>query len=215
MDQTSEGAPRGVSAGHTADGQPLGTVFVPPGRPDESRLVWLDMEMTGLHPDIDRIIEVAMVVTDSELNLLAEGPVLAIHQPDTVLDAMDKWNQSTHGKSGLIDRVRASTLTEAAAQRILLEFIRAWVPEGKSPMCGNSIHQDRRFMVKYMPRLEAYFHYRNLDVSTLKELAKRWNPAVAKSVVKRGSHKALDDILESIEEMRHYREHFLKLPSEQ
>ena len=133
MDQTSEGAPRGVSAGHTADGQPLGTVFVPPGRPDESRLVWLDMEMTGLHPDIDRIIEVAMVVTDSELNLLAEGPVLAIHQPDAVLNAMDKWNQSTHGKSGLIDRVRASTLTEAAAQGILWNSFVPGCPKASHP----------------------------------------------------------------------------------
>ena len=209
MDQASEGAPRGVSAGHTADGQPLGTVFVSPGRPDESRLVWLDMEMTGLHPDIDRIIEVAMVVTDSELNLLAEGPVLAIHQPDTVLDAMDKWNQSTHGKSGLIDRVRASTLTEAAAQGILLEFIRAWVPEGKSPMCGNSIGQDRRFMARYMPELESWFHYRNLDVSTLKELARRWAPEVYRSFKKRGAHTALADIQESIDELRHYRQHFI------
>ena len=150
-----------------------------------------------------------MVVTDSELNLLAEGPVLAIHQPDTVLDAMDKWNQSTHGKSGLIDRVRASTLTEAAAQGILLEFIRAWVPEGKSPMCGNSIGQDRRFMVRYMPELESWFHYRNLDVSTLKELARRWAPEVYRSFKKRGAHTALADIQESIDELRHYRQHFI------
>ena len=179
-----------------------------PVRPDETRLVWVDMEMTGLHPDIDRIIEVAMIVTDSELNVLAEGPVLAIHQPDAVLDAMDRWNQSTHGKSGLIDRVRASTLTEAAAQRILLDFMRAWVPAGKTPMCGNSIGQDRRFMARYMPELEEYFLYRNLDVSTLKELAKRWAPGVYKSFKKRGAHTALADIQESIDELRHYRRYF-------
>lgn len=185
-----------------------GAATAQPGRPDERRLVWLDMEMTGLHPDIDRIIEVAMVVTDSELNVLAEGPVLAIHQPDAVLDAMDKWNQSTHGKSGLIDRVRASRITEAEAQRTLLAFMRAWVPEGKTPMCGNSIGQDRRFMARYMPELEAYFHYRNLDVSTIKELAKRWAPGVYKSFKKRGAHTALADIQESIDELRHYRKYF-------
>mgnify|MGYP001745796036 CR=1 FL=1 len=215
MDQTSEGAPHGVSAGHTADGQPLGTVFVPPGRPDESRLVWLDMEMTGLDPERERIIEVAMIITDSDLNVLAQSDVYVIHQSDELLDSMDEWNTATHGRTGLTQRVRESKLTEAEVEQNLLDFMSAWIPEKSTPMCGNSIHQDRRFMVKYMPRLEAYFHYRNLDVSTLKELAKRWNPAVAKSVVKRGSHKALDDILESIEEMRHYREHFLKLPSEQ
>ncbi len=180
-----------------------------PGRPDASRLVWLDMEMTGLRPDIDRIIEVAMVVTDSELNVLAQGPVLVVHQPDTVLDAMDDWNKSTHGRSGLIDRVRASTLTEAAAQKILLDFMAAWVPAGKSPMCGNSIGQDRRFMARYMPELEDYFHYRNLDVSTLKELARRWAPEVYKGFEKRGAHTALADILESIEELRYYRRHFI------
>ena len=178
-----------------------------PVRPDETRLVWVDMEMTGLHPDIDRIIEVAMIVTDSELNVLAEGPVLAIHQPDAVLEAMDKWNQSTHGKSGLIDRVKASTITEAAAQRMLLDFMRVWVPAGKTPMCGNSIGQDRRFMARYMPELEEYFLYRNLDVSTLKELAKRWAPGVYKSFKKRGAHTALADIQESIDELRHYRQY--------
>ncbi|MDO4637006.1 MAG: oligoribonuclease [Lautropia sp.] len=167
------------------------------------------MEMTGLRPEIDRIIEVAMVVTDSELNVLAEGPVLAIHQPEAVLDTMDKWNRSTHGKSGLIDRVRASTLTEAAAQTLLLEFMRAWVPEAKSPMCGNSIGQDRRFMARYMPELEAWFHYRNLDVSTLKELARRWAPSVYRSFKKRGAHTALADIHESIDELRHYRAQFI------
>lgn len=180
-----------------------------PGQPDASRLVWVDMEMTGLRPDIDRIIEVAMVVTDSELNVLAHGPVLAVHQPDAVLDAMDEWNRSTHGRSGLIERVRASTITEAEAQARLLAFMKAWVPAGKTPMCGNSIGQDRRFMARYMPELEDFFHYRNLDVSTLKELARRWAPAVYKSFEKRGAHTALADILESIDELRHYREHFI------
>lgn len=180
-----------------------------PGQPDASRLVWVDMEMTGLRPDIDRIIEVAMVVTDSELNVLAQSPVLAVHQPDAVLDAMDDWNKSTHGRSGLIGRVRASTLTEAEAQVQLLDFMRAWVPAGKTPMCGNSVGQDRRFMARYMPELEAFFHYRNLDVSTLKELARRWAPAVYKAFQKRGAHTALADILESIDELRHYREHFI------
>lgn len=180
-----------------------------PGRPDASRLVWLDMEMTGLRPDIDRIIEVAMIVTDSELNVLALSPVLVVHQPDQVLDAMDSWNKSTHGRSGLIDRVRASTLTEAEAQRTLLAFMSAWVPEGKTPMCGNSIGQDRRFMARYMPELEAYFHYRNLDVSTLKELARRWAPEVYKGFNKRGAHTALADIIESIDELRYYRRHFI------
>lgn len=180
-----------------------------PDRPDASRLVWLDMEMTGLRPEIDRIIEVAMVVTDSELNVLAEGPVLVVHQPDEVLDGMDDWNKSTHGRSGLIDRVRASRLTEAGAQKILLDFISAWVPAGKSPMCGNSIGQDRRFMARYMPELEAFFHYRNLDVSTLKELARRWAPDISRGFSKKGAHTALADIIESIEELRYYRHHFI------
>ena len=180
-----------------------------------NNLCWLDMEMTGLNPEHDRIIEVAMIITDSDLNVLAQSDVYVIHQSDELLNGMDEWNTATHGRTGLTQRVRESKLTEAEVEQNLLDFMSEWIPEKSTPMCGNSIHQDRRFMVKYMPRLEAYFHYRNLDVSTLKELAKRWNPAVAKSVVKRGSHKALDDILESIEEMRHYREHFLKLPSEQ
>ena len=184
-------------------------------KPNPLNLCWLDMEMTGLNPEHDRIIEVAMIITDSDLNVLAQSDVYVIHQSDELLNSMDEWNTATHGRTGLTQRVRKSKLTEAEVEQNLLDFMSAWIPEKSTPMCGNSIHQDRRFMVKYMPRLEAYFHYRNLDVSTLKELAKRWNPAVAKSVVKRGSHKALDDILESIEEMRHYREHFLKLPSEQ
>ncbi|HFC8537054.1 TPA: oligoribonuclease [Neisseria bacilliformis] len=177
-----------------------------------NNLCWLDMEMTGLSPETDRIIEVAVIITDSDLNVLAQSPVYAVHQSDEVLDAMDEWCTATHGRTGLTQRVRESQYTEAEVEQNLLDFIAAWIPAQASPMCGNSVHQDRRFMQKYMPRLEAHFHYRNLDVSTLKELAKRWNPAVAKGVVKRGSHKALDDILESIEEMRYYRDHFLKLP---
>lgn len=199
-------APESVTPATVAAPDPAKAV---PERPDASRLVWLDMEMTGLRPDIDRIIEVAMVVTDSELNVLAHGPVLAIHQPDTVLDAMDDWNKNTHGRSGLIDRVRASTLTEAQAQAQLLAFMKAWVPQGKSPMCGNSIGQDRRFMARYMPELEDWFHYRNLDVSTLKELARRWAPEVYKGFSKRGAHTALADIIESIDELRYYRTHFI------
>ena len=174
-----------------------------------NNLCWLDMEMTGRSPETDRIIEVAVIITDSDLNVLAQSPVYAVHQSDEVLDAMDEWCTATHGRTGLTQRVRESQYTEAEVEQNLLDFIAAWIPAQASPMCGNSVH---RFMQKYMPRLEAYFHYRNLDVSTLKELAKRWNPAVAKGVVKRGSHKALDDILESIEEMRYYRDHFLKLP---
>ena len=177
-----------------------------------NNLCWLDMEMTGLSPETDRIIEVAVIITDSDLNVLAQSPVYAVHQSDEVLDAMDEWCTATHGRTGLTQRVRESQYTEAEVEQNLLDFIAAWIPAQASPMCGNSVHQDRRFMQKYMPRLEAYFHYRNLDVSTLKELAKRWNPAVAKGVVKRGSNKALNDILESIEEMRYYRDHFLKLP---
>jgi len=175
------------------------------------RLVWIDMEMTGLDPDAERIIEVAAVVTESDLNIVAEAPVLVIHQSDALLAAMDKWNMSTHTKSGLIAKVRASTLTEDAAQDQLLAFLAQHVPAGKSPLCGNTISQDRRFMRRYMPRLDAFFHYRNLDVSTLKELARRWKPAVYKSFAKHSRHEALADIHESIAELKHYREHFLKL----
>jgi oligoribonuclease len=183
----------------------------PAARPNEMNLVWLDMEMTGLDPDNDRIIEVAVVVTDPELNILAEGPVFAIHQSDATLDKMDNWNKGTHGRSGLIDRVKASTVDEAQAEEALIAFLKQWVPAGKSPMCGNSICQDRRFMARGMPRLEAFFHYRNLDVSTLKELCRRWKPELASGFKKHQKHTALADIVESIEELRYYREHFIKL----
>jgi oligoribonuclease len=180
-------------------------------RPNEMNLVWVDMEMTGLEPDTDRIIEVAMVVTDMHLNVLAEGPVLAIHQSDATLDAMDSWNKGTHGRSGLIDRVKASTVSEEQAEAEFIAFMKQWVPNGKSPMCGNTIGQDRRFMVRYMPKLEAFFHYRNVDVSTLKELCRRWKPEVVSGFKKAQKHTALADILESIEELKYYREHFIKL----
>ena len=171
---------------------------------DTNNLIWIDMEMTGLQPDADRVIEIAMLVTDPQLNVLATGPVLVIHQPDEVLDAMDSWNKSTHAKSGLIERVRASRLNEAGAERDALAFLAAHVPASSSPMCGNSICQDRRFLARWLPRLEAYFHYRNLDVSTLKELVKRWKPEL-KAFSKEGKHEALADILESIEELKFYR----------
>lgn len=178
---------------------------------DQNHLIWLDMEMTGLEPDTDRIIEVAIVITDSQLNTVAEAPVLAVHQPDAVLDAMDEWNRNTHGKSGLTERVRASTLSDADVAARMLDFLQQYVPARTSPMCGNSVCQDRRFMARYMPTLEAWFHYRNLDVSTLKELARRWRPEVYKGVQKKGKHEALADIYESIDELRHYRDHFLRL----
>jgi oligoribonuclease len=177
----------------------------------DQNLVWLDCEMTGLDPERDRIIEIAVVVTGPNLEPRIEGPVLAIHQSDAQLDLMDAWNKGTHGKSGLTEKVRASTITEAEAERQLLEFISQYVPKQSTPMCGNSIGQDRRFLVKYMPTLEAWFHYRNLDVSTLKELARRWKPEVYTSFKKRQLHTALADVHESIDELAHYREHFLKL----
>ena len=180
-------------------------------RPNEFNLVWIDMEMTGLDPDNDRIIEVAAVVTDANLNVLAEGPVIAVHQSDATLDKMDAWNKGTHGRSGLIDRVKASTIDEAEAETQLIAFLKQWVPANKSPMCGNSICQDRRFMARGMPKLEAFFHYRNLDVSTLKELCRRWKPELASGFKKAQKHTALADIIESIEELRYYREHFIKL----
>ena len=178
---------------------------------DQNNLVWIDMEMTGLVPETDRVIEIALVITDSKLVTVAEAPVLVVKQSDAALDAMDDWNKSTHKRSGLVDRVRASTLTEAMVEEQLLAFLREHVPARTSPMCGNTICQDRRFMARWMPRLEAFFHYRNLDVSVLKELARRWRPEVLKGVVKLGKHEALADIEESIAELRHYREHFLKL----
>jgi oligoribonuclease len=171
---------------------------------DGNNLVWIDMEMTGLQPDSDRIIEIATLVTDAELNILATGPVLVVHQPDEVLNAMDSWNRSTHAKTGLIERVRASALSEAEAERQALQFLGAHVPQNTSPMCGNSICQDRRFLARWMPRLEAFFHYRNVDVSTLKELVRRWKPDL-KGFSKEGKHEALADILESIEELKFYR----------
>ncbi len=178
----------------------------------ESNLLWVDMEMTGLNPETDRIIEVAVVMTDAQVRVRVEGPVLVVHQSAEVMDGMDAWNKGTHGRSGLIAKVAASALNEAQAEQELLDFIARYVPAGKSPMCGNSICQDRRFMARGMPRLEAYFHYRNLDVSTLKELAKRWRPDVSAAFKKRQEHTALADIHESIDELLHYREHFLLAP---
>ncbi|MDP2368331.1 oligoribonuclease [Rhodoferax sp.] len=177
--------------------------------PSENNLVWIDLEMTGLLPDSDRIIEIAVVVTDPQVTQRIEGPVFAVHQSDAVLDAMDAWNRGTHGKSGLTARVRASTIDEAAAQAQVIDFLKQYVSKGKSPMCGNSICQDRRFMARYMPELEAFFHYRNVDVSTLKELARRWKPAVLDGFKKAQAHTALADIHESIDEMLHYRQHLL------
>jgi len=172
---------------------------------DANNLIWIDMEMTGLLPDTDRIIEIAMLITDPDLNLVAEGPGLVIHQPDEVLEAMDSWNKGTHKKSGLIDKVRASRLAEAEAEAQALAFLRQHVPASTSPMCGNSICQDRRFLARWMPKLESHFHYRNLDVSTLKELVRRWKPEAAKGFSKEGKHEAMADILESIEELKYYR----------
>ncbi|MDP2751340.1 MAG: oligoribonuclease [Rhodocyclaceae bacterium] len=177
---------------------------------DANALVWLDMEMTGLEPDRDRVIELAIVITNNQLEVIAESVVWTIHQSDAILDTMDDWNKKTHAKSGLIEKVKTSPLTEAEVETQCLDFLKHFVPAGKSPMCGNSICQDRRFMARWMPKLEAWFHYRNLDVSTLKELCKRWQPDLAKGVKKGGKHEALADIHESIEEMRYYRANFLK-----
>jgi len=178
---------------------------------DADRLVWIDLEMTGLDPERERIIEIASIVTDAELNIVAEGPVIAVHQPDSLLNAMDEWCTRTHGESGLIRRVRESRTDEAEAEQQTLAFLKQYVEPGQSPLCGNSIGQDRRFLVRYMPQLEAFFHYRNLDVSTIKELARRWRPDILAGVKKKGSHLALDDIRDSINELRHYREHFFRL----
>lgn len=181
-----------------------------PAKPNEMNLIWVDLEMTGLDPDTDKIIEIAVIVTDMQLNVLAEGPVFAIHQSDETLDKMDNWNKGTHGRSGLIDKVKASTISESDAETALIAFLKKHVPAGKSPMCGNTICQDRRFMVRGMPKLEAYFHYRNLDVSTLKELCRRWKPELISGFKKHQKHTALADIIESIEELKYYREHFIK-----
>lgn len=180
--------------------------------PQATHLIWIDLEMTGLVPERDRIIEIATVVTDAQLNVVAEGPVIAVHQPDEVLAGMDEWCTTQHGRSGLTQRVRDSAIGEAEAEARTLEFLRAWVPERASPICGNSICQDRRFLARWMPALERHFHYRNLDVSTLKELCQRWAPELAKGLQKRATHLALDDIYDSIAELRYYREHFLRVP---
>ena len=177
----------------------------------DQNLVWIDCEMTGLDPEAERLIEIAVIVTGPDLTPRIEGPVLVIHQSDEQLDRMDAWNKGTHGRSGLIDKVKASTVTEADAQDQILAFLGRYVPKGTTPMCGNTISQDRRFLVKYMPKLEAFFHYRNLDVSTLKELSKRWRPDIYSAFKKQQKHTALADVHESIDELAHYREHFLKL----
>lgn len=178
----------------------------------KNNLIWIDLEMTGLDTNSDYIIEIATIVTDSELNVLAEWPIFAIHQPDSVLDGMDEWNTRQHGKSGLTERVRNSVMNEAEAEQKTLEFLREYVPAGVSPMCGNSICQDRRFLARCMPELEAFFHYRNLDVSSFKELARRWAPKVEKAFKKNASHLAMDDVKDSIRELQHYREHMIKIP---
>ncbi len=178
---------------------------------DPSYLIWIDMEMSGLNPDADRVLEVAIVVTDSQLVTVAEAPVKVVHQADAVLDRMDSWNRSTHKKTGLTDKVKAARQNETEVEAELIAFLAQYLPENTSPMCGNSICQDRRFLARYMPKLEAFFHYRNLDVSTLKELAKRWKPGIVAGLTKHGKHEALADIYESIEELKYYRENFLKL----
>jgi oligoribonuclease len=185
--------------------------YSPPVVLDPNALIWIDLEMTGLSPETDRIIEIATLVTDSALNVLAEGPVIAVHQSDVALDAMDEWNKRTHGSTGLIERVKQSAVSESDAEQQTLRFLARYVPAKRSPMCGNSICQDRRFLARYMPALEAWFHYRNLDVSTLKELVQRWRPELGAGFTKKANHRALDDIRESVDELRYYREHFLNV----
>ncbi|HED12585.1 MAG TPA: oligoribonuclease [Gammaproteobacteria bacterium] len=178
---------------------------------DRHALVWMDLEMTGLDPDKDQIIEMATIITDADLNIVSEGPVLAVYQEESVLDAMDEWNTRTHTTSGLVERVRTSGYTETDAEELTLEFIRQYIPKNRSPLCGNSICQDRRFLHRNMPRLESYLHYRNLDVSSIKELVVRWRPSLSDGFHKKNTHQALDDIRESIDELRYYREHFFRL----
>ncbi|XKM13923.1 oligoribonuclease [Orbaceae bacterium ac157xtp] len=177
---------------------------------NKNNLIWIDLEMTGLDPNRDRIIEIATIVTDSNLTVLAEGPVIAVSQPESQLALMDEWNVSTHSRTGLLDRVKQSTISEQEAERQTIEFLKSWVPPNSSPICGNTIGQDRRFLFNYMPNLEAYFHYRYLDVSTIKELARRWKPEILKGLKKQGTHKALDDIKDSIEELAYYRKYFIQ-----
>jgi oligoribonuclease len=204
MAQTPSATERGAAAGSGAVATTRSERF------GENNIVWVDMEMTGLNPDSDRVIEVAVVITDAQLEVIAEGPVVAVHQDERVLGAMDDWNTSTHGRSGLTARVRASTIDEIEAERVLIEFMARYVPPRKSPMAGNSICQDRRFMARWMPQLEAFFHYRNLDVSSFKELARRWDPNAYRSFDKKSRHEALADIYESIDEMKHYRAQMFK-----
>ncbi|MDY7025275.1 MAG: oligoribonuclease [Pseudomonadota bacterium] len=180
------------------------------GRKNSSHLIWIDLEMTGLDPEKERIIEIATIVTDAQLNVLEEGPSLVVHQKNELLDAMDEWNTRQHGSTGLTDRVRKSRMSEREAEEQTLVFLEKWLPEGKSPMCGNSVHQDRRFLNKYMPRLERFFHYRNIDVSTIKELAVRWKPEITQGFEKQGNHLAMDDIRDSINELKYYRELFIR-----
>ena len=176
----------------------------------KSNLIWIDLEMSGLDPDVCHILEIATLITDKDLNILAEGPSIVVHQPDSVLDAMDEWCTTHHGESGLTDKVKSSDISLAEAEAQTLSFMQQWVEQGASPLCGNSIWQDRRFLIKYMPSIDSYCHYRNIDVSTLKELAARWQPELLSGYTKKGSHRAMDDIIESVEELRFYKENFLK-----